>query len=77
MNDPMKLQQRLLEILKGTPALKVFPPSEQGWSPQEFEEVASIVQSFVNNNESVVEDQDPLRDWMERYMFHRTTLKLR
>jgi len=68
VKSPAKLQEKLLQLLKGTPALHVMPNPELPWNDLDFKEVAWIVQDFVNNNESVIEC-DPLKDWLEEYKF--------
>ena len=70
MKDPSKLQRKLEALLKGTPALSVFPPREGGWDAQEFDEVARLVEDFVNQSPEVIE-VDPLKDWLEEYKFYR------
>ncbi len=70
MKSPVKLQQKLLQLLKGTPALHIMPNPELPWNDLDFKEVAWIVQDFVNNNESVIEC-DPLKDWLEEYKFFK------
>jgi hypothetical protein len=68
VKSPLKLQEKLLNILEGTPALSILPPSSGWWQNAEFEEVAWIVEDFVNANLEVVEN-DPLKDWLEEYKF--------
>ena len=70
MKDPSKLQAKLVQLLKHTPALRVLPHYEHPWSDIEFREVAWIVQDFVDRNDSVIE-YDPLKDWLEEYKFYR------
>ena len=74
MKSPAKLQQKLLELLRGTPALHVMPNPESPWNDLDLKEVAWIVQDFVDNNESVIEC-DPLKDWLEEYKFFRADTK--
>ena len=69
MKSPAKLQQKLVQLLKGTPALHIFPNSEHPWNDLELKEVAWVVQDFVNQNAEVVEC-DPLKDWIEEYKFY-------
>ena len=69
MKSPQKLQDKLLKILKGTPALHVFPPSHGTWTDLDFFEVSWVVQDFVNANPDVIEC-DPLKDWLEEYRFY-------
>ncbi len=68
MKDPKKLQAKLLQLLKGTPALHVMPNPRIPWNDLDLREVAFIVQDFVNNNPDVIES-DPLKDWIEEYKF--------
>ena len=76
MKNPQKLQEKLVQLLKGTPALRVFPNHEHPWDDLELKEVAWIVQDFVNQNNSVVEC-DPLKDWIEEYKFFVADKKVR
>ena len=69
MKSPAKLQQKLLQLLKGTPALHVMPNPELPWNDLDFKEVAFIVQDFVNQNPDVIEC-DPLREWLDEYRFY-------
>ena len=69
MKSLAKLQEKLLKTLKGTPALRIFPPSNGPWSEYDFKDVAWIVQDFVNANPDVIEC-DPLKDWLEEYKFY-------
>lgn len=74
MKNPAKLQEKLLKLLKGTPALKIFPPSRGLWTDLDFWEVSWIVQDFVNANPDVIEC-DPLKDWLEEYRFYQADRK--
>jgi len=74
VKSPAKLQQKLLQLLRGTPALHVMPNPESPWNDLDLKEVAWIVQDFVDNNESVIEC-DPLKDWLEEYKFFRADTK--
>lgn len=74
MKNPAKLQEKLLSILKGTPAVHVFPPSKGEWTERDFWEVAWVVEDFVNMNPDVIEC-DPLKDWLEEYRFFRADSK--
>jgi hypothetical protein len=69
VKSPAKLQQKLLQLLKGTPALHVMPNPELPWNDLDFKEVAFIVQDFVNQNPDVIEC-DPLREWLDEYRFY-------
>lgn len=70
MKNPKKLQEKLVQLLNGTPALHVMPNPSRPWDDLEFREVAWIVQDFVNQNDAVIEC-DPLKDWLEEYRFFR------
>lgn len=74
MKSPAKLQQKLLQLLRGTPALHVMPHPEVPWNDLDFKEVAFIVQDFVNQNPEVIEC-DPLKDWLEEYTFYKADTK--
>ncbi len=68
MKSPDKLQKKLLQLLKGTPALHVMPNPELPWNDLDFKEVAWIVKDFVNQNPEVIEG-DELQEWLEEYSF--------
>jgi len=64
----MKLQEKLVQLLKGTPALNILPPYQSPWTDLELKEVAWVVQDFVNQSSDVT-NSDPLKDWLEEYRF--------
>lgn len=64
----MKLQEKLVQLLKGTPALNILPPHQSPWTDLELKEVAWVVQDFVNQSSDVT-NSDPLKDWLEEYRF--------
>jgi hypothetical protein len=68
MKSPARLQKKLLQLLKGTPALHVMPNPELPWNDLDFKEVAWIVKDFVNQNPEVIEG-DELQEWLEEYTF--------
>lgn len=70
MKNPLKLQQKLVKLLAGTPALNILPPLEGGWSREEFDEVLWIVATFVNQGNDVIEENNPLRDWLDEARFY-------
>lgn len=76
MKNPLKLQEKLLKLLKGTPALHIFPPPQEGWNEIQLWEVAWIIQDFVNSNPDVIEC-DPLKDWLEEYRFYEADTRTR
>lgn len=69
MKSPAKLQEKLVQLLKQTPALNILPNYNHPWNELELREVAWMVQDFVNMNDSVIE-YDPLKDWLEEYKFY-------
>lgn len=75
MNSPQKLQQKLLSLLKGLPALHIMPYPNHPWSDKELDDSAWIVEDFVNQNPEVIEDDDRLRDWLDAYRFYKATRK--
>jgi hypothetical protein len=68
VKSPDKLQKKLLQVLKGTPALHVMPNPELPWNDLDLKEVAWIVKDFVNQNPEVIEG-DELQEWLEEYVF--------
>lgn len=75
MKNPSSLQGRLLSVLRNTPALRIMPNPDLPWSDLELDEVAWVVEDFVNQNPEVIEDDNQLRDWLDSYKFHRATRK--
>ena len=69
MKDPVKLQNKLQSLLKKIPQLKIVFPEKGKWSVQELTAVAWVVQDFVNQNPEVIEDGNPLRDWLDETKF--------
>jgi len=39
------------------------------WTEMELREAAFVVRDYVNRNDSVIESDDPFREWLEEYMF--------
>lgn len=74
MKSPQKLQEKLLSLLKGVPALHVMPNPKLPWGELELREVAHIVKNFVDQNPDVIEC-DPLKDWLEEYRFFEADFK--
>lgn len=69
MKSPLKLQEKLLALLKSDhTAPRVNPPANGHWSSDELAAVAWVIQDHVNLNDEVI-DCDPLRDWLEEYRF--------
>ncbi len=48
---------------------KAFPP--QPWSLADLQEIADIVEFSLLNN-TVVSDNDPWIDWLDRWKFHQS-----
>jgi len=45
------------------------------WEDEDWGEVVTVVASFVNNNQEVLDDDDPYIEWFERYQFVRSQRK--
>lgn len=73
MKSPAKMQQKLLSLLRNTPVHLQLP--DRQWNEIELREAAFIVRDFVNRSDSVIESEDPLREWVEEYMFFSTDRK--
>jgi hypothetical protein len=63
-----------VQVLKGVPKLHVFPNLGRPWNDLELKEIAWVVQDHVNQNNSVIESDDPLREWLEEYKFFESEL---
>lgn len=66
MKDPLKLQRKLVDLLKEHPNLKLN--DKLPWSEALFRENAWVVKDFVTNSGDVTND-DPLHSWLEEYHF--------
>lgn len=64
------LKSQLAAILPKYPNLKV--PFKLDCNELQFKEVARVVEDFVNQNPQVVEDDDLLKDWLDKYRFLTT-----
>ena len=74
MKNRFALQQKLERLLTGAYTLKIGPmPSI--WTDQDLNEVAWIIQDYVNNTYEVIEDDNGLRDWLDEYKFYRSAFK--
>lgn len=74
MKSPAKLQEKLVRLLKNVPAQNILTHHEQPWDDLELGEVAWVVQDFVDRNNSVIDSDDPLREWLDEYKFYRADL---
>ena len=74
MKSRQSLQNELEKILAGTPALNLLSNPNKVWDDQEMREAAWIVEDFVNQNPAVIEDDNRLRDWLDKYRFHMATV---
>jgi len=63
----LSLKSQLAAILPKYPNLKVS--FKQDCNEIQFKEVAWVVEDFVNQNSQVVEEDDLLKDWLDRYRF--------
>ncbi len=75
MKSLSSLKSELLDALRRTPSFHPVPFPERPWSENDLDEVAWVVQDYVNRNSEVIEDDNRLRDWLDSYRFHRATRK--
>lgn len=71
MKNLKSLQIQLRNLLLETPNYNIFP--QEPWNDTDMEEIAKIVQTFVNNDSGVIEDHNPWKDWLDRWKFHRAS----
>jgi hypothetical protein len=64
---PLSLKSQLAAILPKYPNLRV--PFKPDCNEIQLKEIAWVVEDFVNQNPQVVEDDDLLKDWLDRYRF--------
>jgi hypothetical protein len=64
----LALQRELYLLLQKTPNLEV-PLKEPCWSNQEFREIIWVVKNFVNQSDDVIQDSNPLVNWLDKYQF--------
>ena len=64
------LQHRLRTLIESTPNPSIFPA--EPWNEKEMEEIAHIVSDFVALENSVIEDNNPWAEWLDRYYFHQS-----
>ena len=62
------LQRELYYLLQKTPQLRINT-NEPWWEDLDFRAIVWIVQDFVNQNDNVIQDADPLIDWLDKYQF--------
>jgi hypothetical protein len=74
VKDPIKLQNKLRDALKGKRGLNlqlsVLPLTDK-----EMADAAWIVEGYLQAKDSVVDENDPLRSWIEEYKFYQADLK--
>ncbi len=75
VKNPVKLQQKLTELVKRAPTLKLEPLTTAPWSELELKEAAWVVQDYVNARKDVIESDDPLREWLDEVKFYFADLK--
>ena len=64
----LALQRELYLLLQKTPNLEV-PLKEPSWNNQEFREIIWVVKNFVNQSDDVIQDSNPLVNWLDKYQF--------
>ena len=77
MKNPQKLQSKLLPLLKSNPKLHVLPNPNLPWDDLLLKEVSYVVADYVNSSKSVIESDDPLREWLDEVRFYFADLKPR
>ena len=75
MKSPIKLQQKLKSLLSKS-ELQLVLDFDKPWDNLTMKEVASVVQNYVNRNTEVIEDDNALRDWLDKYKFFIATNNL-
>ena len=73
MKNLESLKLKLASLVEQQPMRSVFPP--QPWDAADLDECVRIVGDFVRNNAlGVVNDEDPLSDWLDSWhLYHATT----
>ena len=74
MKDPIKLQNKLRDALKGKRKLNLQLPLLP-LTDKEMADAAWIVEGYLQAKDSVVDENDPLRSWIEEYKFYQADLK--
>jgi len=78
VKDPIKLQHKLLALLKTNSKYpRVNPPANGHWSSDDLAAVAWVMQDYVNLNDEVVDSDDPLRQWLDEFKFYLAENKVR
>jgi len=75
VKSPIKLQQKLKSLLSKS-ELQLVLDFDKPWDNLTMKEVASVVQNYVNRNTEVIEDDNALRDWLDKYKFFIATNNL-
>jgi len=66
------LKSQLRDLLSDSP-LATCLPSYPWEGAGEWEEVVRVISDVVNNNTSVINDEDQLLEWFEKFQFTRQT----
>jgi len=66
------LKSQLRDLLSNSP-LSTCLPSYPWEGAGEWEEVVRVISDVVNNNTSVINDEDQLLEWFEKFQFTRQT----
>lgn len=73
MDAFLSLKTQLIGILPKYPELKVSVSKD--YTNLQLKEIAWVVEDFVNQNPEVIEDDDQLKDWLDRYRFFSSSSK--
>jgi hypothetical protein len=56
-------------LIQGAPIPNIFPP--EPWSEDDIDDIARIIEDFVNTSTDVIEDDNQWKDWLDRYRFYK------
>lgn len=72
MKNLESLKLKLAVLVEQQPMRSIFPP--QPWDSADLDESVRIVEDFVRNNAlGVVNDEDPLSDWLDSWHLYQAT----
>lgn len=69
------LQEKLRDILRGRTDLRF--PFPYPWDDHTFDEMAGVIEAFLLSKNDVINDSEPLVDWLDSYRFHKASQRRR
>lgn len=72
MNKFESLKAHTRQVLNLCPNKSIFPP--EPWSPDDLREIARIIKDFVDQDNEVLDEDNPWVTWLERWRFHENLL---